>query len=113
MIELAKHSAKRINEELGYDAISLDIKEQYHNMKMVLDNYPDIQKEFQDVYKKLGIPCLYEAVRGGTTGSQLSFMGLPTPNLGTGDYNMHGRYEYVDLFQMEKMVEVVKELMKI
>ncbi len=113
MIELAKHSAKRINEELGYDAISLDIKEQYHNMKMVLDNYPDIQKEFQDVYQKLGIPCLYEAVRGGTTGSQLSFMGLPTPNLGTGDYNMHGRYEYVDLFQMEKMVEVVKELMKI
>ncbi len=113
MIELAKLTAKRINEDLGYDAISLDIKEQYHNMKMVLDNYPDIQKEFQDVYEKLGIPCLYEVVRGGTTGSQLSFMGLPTPNLGTGDYNMHGRYEYVDLFQMEKMVEVVKELMKI
>ncbi len=113
MIVLAKLTAKRINDDLGYDAISLDIKEQYHNMKMVLDNYPDIQKEFQDVYEKLGIPCLYEAVRGGTTGSQLSFMGLPTPNLGTGDYNMHGRYEYVDLFQMEKMVEVVKELMKI
>lgn len=113
MIELAKLTAKRINEEVGYDALELNIYEQYHNMKMVLDNYPDIQKEFFEVYKKLDIPCLYEAVRGGTTGSQLSFMGLPTPNLGTGDYNMHGRYEYVDLFQMEKMVQVVLELMKI
>ena len=113
MIELAKLTAKRIDEEVGYEAIELNIYEQYHNMRMVLDNYPDIQKEFQEVYKKLDIPCLYEAVRGGTTGSQLSFMGLPTPNLGTGDYNMHGRYEYVDLFQMEKMVQVVLELMKI
>lgn len=113
LIALAKLTAKRINEEVGYEAIVLNIYEQYHNMRMVLDNYPDIQKEFQEVYKKLDIPCLYEAVRGGTTGSQLSFMGLPTPNLGTGDYNMHGRYEYVDLFQMEKMVEVVFELMKI
>ena len=111
MIELAKHTAKRINEELGYDAIELDIKEQYHNMKMVLDKYADIQKEFEGVYASLGLPCLYEAVRGGTTGSQLSFMGLPTPNLGTGDYNMHGRYEYVDLDQMRKMVEVVEKLM--
>lgn len=111
MIELAKLTAKRINEEIGYEALTLTFKEQYHNMKLVLDKHPEIQKEFEGVYQKLGLPCLYEAVRGGTTGSQLSFMGLPTPNLGTGDYNMHGRYEYVDLFQMEKMVEVVKELM--
>ncbi len=112
LIALAKLTARKINEEVGYEAITLEFREQYHNMKAVLDRYPEIQKEFESVYQKLGIPCLYEAVRGGTTGSQLSFMGLPTPNLGTGDYNMHGRYEYVDLEQMEKMVEVVEELMK-
>jgi tripeptide aminopeptidase len=56
--------------------------------------------------------CRYEAIRGGTTGSQLSFMGLPTPNLGTGDYNMHGKYEYVDYDEMEAMVKVVKEMMR-
>lgn len=112
MIALARHTAEEINEKLGFEAITLTIKEQYHNMKTILDQYPEIQKEFEGVYQKLGMECRYEAVRGGTTGSQLSFMGLPTPNLGTGDYNMHGRYEYVDLYQMEKMVDVVKELMK-
>ena len=80
-------------------------------MKVELDKHPEIQKEYEGVYAKLGIPCMYEAIRGGTTGSQLSFMGLPTPNLGTGDYNMHGRYEYVDLDQMKVMVSVVRELM--
>lgn len=111
LLKLARLTAKRINDSLGYEAISLIEHEQYHNMKVVLDKYPEIQKEFEQVYKDLNLPCLYEAVRGGTTGSQLSFMGLPTPNLGTGDYNMHGRYEYVDLDQMEKMVDVVKKLM--
>lgn len=110
MIEMAKLTAGIINESLGYEAIVLKFNQQYRNMKCVLDQYPEILKEFEGVYKELGIPYEYEAVRGGTTGSQLSFMGLPTPNLGTGDYNMHGRYEYVDLFQMEKMVEVVRLL---
>ena len=62
--------------------------------------------------KSCDIPVIYLPIRGGTTGSQLSFMGLPTPNLGTGDYNMHGRYEYVDLYQMEALVGVVYQLMK-
>ena len=112
LVELAKLTARRINDQLGYEAIRLDIQSQYHNMKQELDKHPDIQKEIEDVYSKLGYPLQYESVRGGTTGSQLSFMGLPCPNLGTGDYNCHGPYEYVDQEEMEKMVEVVKELMK-
>jgi tripeptide aminopeptidase len=111
LINLAKLTARRINDHTGYEAITLEIKEQYHNMKVVLDKYPEIQKEMEDVYNKLGMEFHYEAIRGGTTGSQLSFMGLPCPNLGTGDYNMHGRYEYVDYDEMEAMVNVVKELM--
>lgn len=112
MIELASFTAKRMNEKLGYEALSLHIYEQYHNMKVVMDKFPEIQKEMEGVYEKLAMEYHYEAIRGGTTGSQLSFMGLPCPNLGTGDYNMHGRYEYVDFDEMKAMVEVVKELMK-
>lgn len=112
MISLAKFTARRLNEKLGYEAIKVNIHEQYHNMKKVMDQYPEIQKEMEDVYSRLGMSYEYEAIRGGTTGSQLSFMGLPCPNLGTGDYNMHGRYEYVDYNEMEDMVKVVEELMK-
>lgn len=112
LIELAKLTARRINDSLGYDAISLDIHNQYHNMKVELDKHPEIQKEIEGVYNKLGYPFHYEAVRGGTTGSQLSFMGLPCPNLGTGDYNCHGPYEYVDEEEMQMMVKIVTELMK-
>ena len=112
LIKLAKLTARRINDSLGYEAITLKITEQYHNMKVVLDKYPEIQKEIEDVYHKFNMPFLYFPVRGGTTGSQLSFKGLPTPNLGTGDYNCHGRYEYVDVNQMEDMTKVVEDLMK-
>lgn len=112
MIELALFTAKRMNEKLGYEAIRLDIHEQYHNMRQVMEKYPEITKEVESVYQMLHMDYEYEAIRGGTTGSQLSFMGLPCPNLGTGDYNMHGRYEYVDYDEMESMVSVVKELMK-
>lgn len=112
MIALASFTAKRMNETLGYDAIEVKFHEQYHNMKVIMDKYPEIQKEMESVYQKLGMEYEYEAIRGGTTGSQLSFMGLPCPNLGTGDYNMHGRYEYVDFDEMSAMVKVVKELMK-
>lgn len=112
MVSMAKLTAQRINDHLGYEAIQLTFKTDYHNMKEVLDQYPQIQKEIEDVYKLLGMPYQYEAIRGGTTGSQLSFMGLPCPNIGTGDYNCHGPYEYVDEDEMKQMVLVVKELMK-
>ncbi len=110
--DLALFTAARMNELVGYEAIHVSIKEQYHNMKTVLDKYPAIQEEIKRVYGKLGRKYEYEAIRGGTTGSQLSFMGLPCPNLGTGDYNCHGPYEYVDIQEMEEMVLVVKELMR-
>ncbi len=112
MIELAKFTAKRMNEHLNYEAISLDIRSQYKNMKVILDKNPDILKEVESIYKKHKIDYTYSPIRGGTTGSQLSFMNLPCPNLGTGGYNYHGRYEYLDLFEMDKMIEIVTDLMK-
>lgn len=109
---LALFTAKRRNELLGGEVIQVEIAQQYHNRKSVLDQYPEIVKERKDAYQKLDRPAIEEAVRGGTTGSQLSFKGLPCPNLGTGDYNRHGPYEYVDLDQRKQRSEVVKELRK-
>lgn len=112
MINIAKLTEKMINEKLGFEAINCLFKEQYHNMKVILDKQPEIIDEINKVYSSLGINLQYMPVRGGTTGSDLSFEGLPCPNLGTGTYNMHGRFEYVDIYEMNKMVDVVKELIK-
>ncbi len=112
MIDLAKLTARRINDRLGYEAIHLVFKESYRNMAEVLKDRPEITEELENAYRKANLPFSYEAIRGGTTGSQLSFKGMPCPNIGTGDYNCHGRYEYVDLDEAEKMVEVVINLME-
>ena len=112
MIDLAKLTARRINDRLGYEAVHLTFKESYRNMAEVLKDRPEITEELENAYRKANLPFSYEAIRGGTTGSQLSFKGMPCPNIGTGDYNCHGRYEYVDLDEAEKMVEVVVNLMQ-
>lgn len=109
--KMCQFTANVINEKLGYRCINLDIEDQYYNMKVVLDKFPEIEKEIEGIYNKLEIDFKYRAVRGGTSGSELSFMGLPCPNLGTGGYNMHGKYEYVDLFEAGRMVEVCKGIM--
>ena len=112
MISLFNLSVKRQNEVLGYEAIKCVVSYQYKNMKTVLDEHKEILKEVEEVYKKNGIDISYSPIRGGTTGSQLSFMGLPCPNLGTGGYNYHGNKEYLDLDEMEIMKNIVIDLMK-
>jgi tripeptide aminopeptidase len=112
LVGLAKLTAHRINDHVGYEAITLQFRDEYHNMKEALEGHPEILKEMEEAYRLLSLPMVYYPVRGGTTGSQLSFRGLPCPNLGTGDYNCHGRFEYVDEDEMEAMVGVVKALMK-
>ena len=107
MISLAKLTARRINQRIGYEAISLSFQEQYHNMKVIMDQHPEIQKEMEEAMKSCDIPVIYLPIRGGTTGSQLSFMGLPTPNLFTGGHNFHGRYEYIPVYAMEKAVQLI------
>ena len=112
LASLARFTAKRRNELYKDDVIKVEISDQYHNRKSVLDRHPSIVKERKDAYQRLNMPYEEEAVRGGTTGSQLSFMGLPCPNLGTGDHNRHGPYEYVDLEQRKARSLLVKELRK-
>ena len=74
--------------------------------------YPEVLDKVTSAYKKLQIPYTFAPIRGGTDGANLSFMGLPCPNLGDGGYNFHGRYEYVSITQMRKMVKIVLEIIK-
>lgn len=111
-IDYAKQIAENINKTYnkGYDIVELSIEETYLNMKEALNKNPHIVQNVIDSYKRLNLEYKMEAIRGGTTGAHLSFMGLPCANLGTGDYNCHGRYEFVDVDQALKMVEVLIDL---
>ena len=82
-------------------------------MKEVILNNPKVLKRATDAYEALNIPYSFTPIRGGTDGANLSFAGLPCPNLGDGGYNFHGRYEYVSITQMRKMVKVVLEILKV
>ncbi len=86
------------------------VKEQYRNMKEILDNYPDVMDNAEEAYKRAGLEAVRMSIRGGTDGSRLSFMGLPCPNLFTGEMGIHSKQEYVSVQDMEKAVEVLVQL---
>ncbi len=92
--------------------IELVIKDDYRNMKEILDKDPRAVIHARKVFKELGIEPLSLPVRGGTDGATFSFLGCPTPNLGTGSYNHHGRFEYLSLRDFNLMIEIVKAILK-
>ena len=96
-----------MNSELGINAIEIDIKDQYFNMKEKVVPVMHIVDIAEEVMKDIGITPLIKPIRGGTDGSQLSFMGLPCPNIFAGGHNFHGRYEYVPVESMMKATEVI------
>lgn len=89
---------------------SFEIKEQYRNMKEILDQYPEVNKRAEKAYKAAGLTLQKEPIRGGTDGSRLSFMGLPTANIFTGMQAIHSKHEWVSVYDMEKAVEVLVKL---
>lgn len=91
---------------------TLTIADDYRNMGEVFKKDPRAVEHALAVYHKLGITPIHKPVRGGTDGATFSFLGCPTPNLGTGSYNHHGRFEYLSLRDFTKMLEIVKELVK-
>ena len=97
----------KMNSELGNDAIEIDIKDQYYNMKEKVIPVMHIVDIAEEVMQDIGITPLIKPIRGGTDGSQLSFMGLPCPNIFAGGHNFHGRYEYVPVESMIKATEVI------
>lgn len=93
--------------------IDLKISDSYKNMLGVIIDKPACKNHIEEVYKKLGIEFSYAPVRGGTDGTTFSYMGCPTPNLGTGSYNHHGPYEFAVLEEMEELVKIGTEIYKI
>ncbi|TCP24729.1 tripeptide aminopeptidase [Tenacibaculum skagerrakense] len=105
--ELMLETAEKINKQLGKDAISVEIKDQYFNMKEKVEPVMYIVDIAEEVMKDMGITPLIKPIRGGTDGSQLSYMGLPCPNIFAGGHNFHGRYEYVPVESIIKATEVI------
>lgn len=86
------------------------VKEQYRNMKEVIDRHPEISQYAKEAIERAGVQVVQMSARGGTDGSRLSFMGLPTPNIFTGEMAFHGKHEYVSIQDMQKSVETVVHL---
>ncbi|HEV3250750.1 MAG TPA: peptidase T, partial [Puia sp.] len=91
----------------------LSIKEQYRNMKEILDMHPEVAAYAAEAIERAGIPVRRMSARGGTDGSSLSFMGLPCPNIFTGEMAFHGKHEYISVQDMEKSVETIVHLASI
>jgi tripeptide aminopeptidase len=89
------------------------VKEQYRNMKEILDQYPQIAANAAEAYQRAGLTVVNEPIRGGTDGSRLSFMGLPCPNLFTGMQAIHSKQEWIGVKDMEKAVEVLVTLVQV
>ncbi|MFA7289422.1 MAG: peptidase T [Melioribacteraceae bacterium] len=94
----------------GFD---FQVIEQYRNMKYILDDHPEVQANAEEALKRLDVLPLNSAIRGGTDGSRLSYMGLPTPNLFAGGHNFHAFYEYVAIQDMEMAVRMIVTLAEV
>jgi tripeptide aminopeptidase len=90
-----------------------EVKEQYRNMKEVLCNHPHIEQYTEEAMARAGVKFKKESARGGTDGSRLSFMGLPCPDIFTGEMAFHGKHEYVSIQDMQKSVEVLAHLVQV
>jgi tripeptide aminopeptidase len=105
--ELMQKTADQMNERLGINAIQVKLTDQYYNMKEKVVPVMHIVDIAEEVMKDLGITPLIKPIRGGTDGSQLSYKGLPCPNIFAGGHNFHGRYEYVPAESIVKATEVI------
>ncbi len=93
--------------------VEIQIQEQYRNMREVLDRHPHVLEYAREAIRRAGMTVHERPIRGGTDGSKLSFMGLPTPNIFAGEHNFHSRLEWVSAQDMEKAVEVIVNLARI
>lgn len=98
---------KAIQEKFPDFPIEVELNTSYRNMKVILDQYPQVVKIAKDAIQKAGLEVIEEPIRGGTDGARFSFDGMPTPNIFTGGYNFHSKKEFIPIRAMEKAVEVI------
>ncbi len=103
----AQSGADRMNAKYGAGTVTASVSDQYYNMKEQIDKVPYVVDIACQAMEKAGISPVKVPIRGGTDGAQLSFMGLPCPNLFAGGMNFHGRYEWVPVQSMEKAVKTI------
>ena len=106
-----EHAAKTINEKYAREVIRLTIKDSYYNMAEKIAPHMELIENAKHACEKAGMKPFIEAVRGGTDGCRLSFMGLPTPNLCTGGFAFHGPYEHIAVESMDRCAKMVEYLM--
>lgn len=99
-----------LNAKYGEGTVELSLKDSYYNMREKLADHMELVENAKAAMEKLGIVPLIRPIRGGTDGARLSYMGLPCPNLCTGGYNCHGKFEYISVQDMEKVVELLISL---
>ena len=102
---------RNLNEKYN-NCIAIEISDTYHNMKEIISKHIHLVDNAEKAMRKVNVQPLIHEIRGGTDGSNLSEKGLPCPNLGTGGQNFHGIYEYIFLEDMEKVVDILLEIVK-
>lgn len=105
--EMMRQCVEFINRKYGEGTASIEIKDQYYNMKAQIEPHYHIIEKAVKAMEDAGIKANIRPIRGGTDGARLSFMGLPCPNIFAGGLNFHGKYEYVPVQSMEKATEVI------
>ena len=111
--EYLQRVEKYMAEKYGEGVVSLALRDQYYNMREMVEPHPEIIDKAKEAMENAGVTPIVKPIRGGTDGSRLSYMGLPCPNLCTGGYNFHSRYEYASLPEMERSAEVLIRLAKL
>ena len=109
-LDLIDAAASMLNQRLGEERVTVEIKQQYRNMAEIVRDYPELIDVAKEAYLACGVEPQVLPIRGGTDGAQLSFRGLPCPNLSTGGYCYHGVNEFVPVSSLVKMTDVLQEL---
>lgn len=109
---LMKTAAAALNEKYGAGTVELNLKDQYYNMKEMVEPHKYLIDYAKEAAKEVGLNPKVVAIRGGTDGARLSFMGLPCPNLGTGGFGFHGPYEHVTVEGMDFCVEMMLKIVE-
>ena len=104
---LIQKSVDLMNEKYGADAFTIEVKDQYYNMKEKIDPQMHVIDLVLHAMQDCGVAPKVKPIRGGTDGAQLSFKGLPCPNIFAGGVNFHGPYEFVSIQSMEKAMQVI------
>ena len=110
--EMIEKIAAFLNMREGEGSFEVEIRDQYYNMVTIMKDHMELIENAKKAFEKLGVNAVSEPIRGGTDGAMLTLRGLPCPNLCTGGYNYHGRYEYASVQEMEKCSDALIEIAK-